>query len=319
MIRKTDPTDESFLKDVEKHGVTILLDNGVYRHVRCQDPKASTCHFDIITYPGHLCYSGDMGSFVFSRLNDMFEFFRTDRRSDGKLGINRSYWGEKLQAVDRDGYKSSHKRFSEEKLAAQVEEIVAEWISEYEGDPALEGEASAAAKKAFEEELREAIEDDVDSYLHDGEHEARKAVAEFAFKKDGHTYEFNDTWEWDCEDYTYRFTWSCLAIAWAIAKYDALKNTAEYLFYIQDSRSFAGNSVSWWAVDGKGYTSDLTKAWKVTRDKALSIQSTRDHDIAWPCSAIDAKVQVHFDMQDLREMMPLSSINRDTVELQEAS
>ena len=28
--------------------------------------------FDIVTWPGYLCYSGDMGCFVFTRLPDMF-------------------------------------------------------------------------------------------------------------------------------------------------------------------------------------------------------------------------------------------------------
>ena len=28
------PTEETFLKDVEKHRMTVLLDNGVYRHLR---------------------------------------------------------------------------------------------------------------------------------------------------------------------------------------------------------------------------------------------------------------------------------------------
>ncbi len=33
-------------------------------------------------WPGHPAYAGDMGSFVFARLDDMFQFFRTDRRDD---------------------------------------------------------------------------------------------------------------------------------------------------------------------------------------------------------------------------------------------
>lgn len=51
----------------------------------------------------YLCYTGDMGTYVFQRLTDMFEFFRTDReykkRNGGKLAVNLSYWGEKLQAT----------------------------------------------------------------------------------------------------------------------------------------------------------------------------------------------------------------------------
>ena len=38
---------------------------------------------------------------------------------------------------------------------------------------------------------------------------------------------------------------------------------SDELFYIQDSRSYCGNSVMWWRVDGHGYTSNLAEAWKV--------------------------------------------------------
>ena len=41
---------------------------------------------------------GDIGDFVFRRLNDMFEFFRDD--DAGKLRINPGYWAEKCTAAD---------------------------------------------------------------------------------------------------------------------------------------------------------------------------------------------------------------------------
>lgn len=63
---------------------------------------------------------------------------------------------------------------------------------------------------------------------------------------------------------------------------------AEELYYIQDTRSYVGNSVMWWAVGGCGYACDLRKAWQVPYSEAQRITRNRDTDKAWPCSDIDA-------------------------------
>ena len=68
-----------FLRDVAEHEMIVVRDDGVHRHIRFKKPGTSCMHFDLITWPGYLCYTGDMGTYVFSRLTDMFEFFRTDR------------------------------------------------------------------------------------------------------------------------------------------------------------------------------------------------------------------------------------------------
>lgn len=78
----------------------------------------------------------------------------------------------------------------------------------------------------------------------------------------------------------------------------------EELYYIQDTRSYVGNSVLWWAVDAKGYTVDINKAWKVSKDEALRI-IRRETDKAWPVSEVNKHIRQHVDMQDLRGVEPL--------------
>lgn len=73
---------------------------------------------------------------------------------------------------------------------------------------------------------------------------------------------------------------------------------SEQLFYIQDTRSYCGNSVMWWCVDGQGYTSNLDKAWKVQAD-----WRGRDTDKLWPCDEIDKRTTRQFDMQLFREIL----------------
>jgi hypothetical protein len=82
--------------------------------------------------------------------------------------------------------------------------------------------------------------------------------------------------------------------------------TVEQLFYIQDKRTYCGNSCFWWKPDGNGYTCNLDEAWKVTLKQAGSIVRSRPSvDVAWPVDVIDAGTARHFDMQKLREMKPL--------------
>ena len=66
-----------FLNDVKDHQMTIVRDDNIGRHLRFSKPGTSCMSFDLITWPGYLCCTGDMGTYVFKRLPDMFEFFRT--------------------------------------------------------------------------------------------------------------------------------------------------------------------------------------------------------------------------------------------------
>ena len=205
-------TEETFLKDVSKHVMTIELDSGIHRHLHFANPTTFNQWFDIVTWPGYLAFTGDMGGFVFTRLKDMFEFFG-GRPSDekGKLYINLSYWAEKLEAVDRDGRTPGATQFSPELFRRKVEEHFTEWA---EDEILTEKEAADFRYELEEQVLR--CEDD-------GEYEARKALSQFEHTIDGHPLEFHDTWEWDFSEYTYRFTWCCYAIAWAIQQYNKSK------------------------------------------------------------------------------------------------
>ena len=204
----SDCNESSFLKDVAKHEMVIVRADGVNRHVRFAQPGTYNMHFDLITWRGYLCYTGDMGTYVFKRLDDMFHFFRTDREHlhlrDGKtLAINPSYWGEKLQAVDSsDGYR----KWSKEKFESRIREAFEEWIAERE-QPDLD-------------ELRAQFQDEVLDVLdHGGMENAYSAALSFEV---GGQYPFQDWWEVNTDEYSYRFMWCCYALAWGVQKYDEL-------------------------------------------------------------------------------------------------
>ena len=71
-------------------------------------------------------------------------------------------------------------------------------------------------------------------------------------------------------------------------------------FYLQDSRGYVGNDVLWWAKDGNGYTTDLSKAETYTKDEAQRMHDSRRSDVPWPKSYIDAKTRPAVDMQYIK-------------------
>ncbi|WP_344748917.1 hypothetical protein [Kribbella aluminosa] len=109
----------NFLNYTAGHELTVVHDDGLYRHLRMRDPQmGGIWSWDVVTWPGHLATSGDLASgFVFARIEDMLDFFnRAGHRShysDGAPSIDFAYWAEKI--VGRDCYhgvrKYSHNIF----------------------------------------------------------------------------------------------------------------------------------------------------------------------------------------------------------------
>lgn len=187
--------EQTFLTDVASHRMEVIHDSPPHRHLRFSS-GSSVHHFNIVTWPGYLCISGDMGTFVFARVVDMFEFFRYS--NDGPLRINEHYWAEKAKAVDRHGGVSE---FDPEKFRAAIEERVADWNEVEDPDPDLQAE----------------VDERVLRRIDDGEPEAMRAALDF----EHNGLRFDDFWEVRCHSFTYRYTWCCYAIAWAIRQYDA--------------------------------------------------------------------------------------------------
>lgn len=182
-------TKEKFLEDVCNHQLTVIKDDGLYRHIRLKDPTTICQYFDIVTYPGYLVYSGDMGCYLFKRTQDMFEFFRG--------GFNPRYWAEKLQAEDVYG---RHKKFS--------------WSAFKEN---LYSMCSDDLQKDFlNEELRFCEEDEIG---------AMNFIREFDNDNE-FMLDLSDFFEHDNDEYSHRYVWCCYALPWAIAKYDEAKQGA---------------------------------------------------------------------------------------------
>ncbi len=202
-------SEQDFLRDVKSHRMTVDRDDGIYRHLRFAQPEHSWMHhFEIITWPGALCIRGDCGSYVFSRVTDMFKFFRSPKPDDDRLYINGGYWAEKLIASDCNGRRADGAmRFDPDLFSENVKRMYVEHVRSRMRDMPDE-----------RRELRRALEDEVLAYADSGESEAMSAANQF----EHNGFRLRDFWEVECRAYTVQFIWSLYAIAWAIRQYDAL-------------------------------------------------------------------------------------------------
>lgn len=182
-----------FARATAGHEMTVLHDDGLYRHIRFMNPKrGSLTRFDLVTWPGHLAISGDIkDAYTFTRLTDMFEFFRGHE-------VNPDYWSEKLYG-DRDRSMV----YSQDSFERQVKEHVAQAIR-----------SGKAPRGIGREVTRDIFE------WGDITHEAGARAELEAFSYEG--WRFEDTWEWDFGDWDWAFLWALHAIVWGIARYDRL-------------------------------------------------------------------------------------------------
>lgn len=183
-----------YAADTASHRMTVLLDNGAYRHLRFADPSTRTSWFEIITTPGLLTINGDMGTLTFARLEDMFTFFR---RADG--GINDYYWTEKLVASDAPAKAYSARAFTQAILEDATGQL---------DDAEVDGDRRTAALAELQEDVLSCADD---------EHEARRALDSFTHE----LLDFTDAWEHDFTEYGFRYLWNLHAVVDAISRYDA--------------------------------------------------------------------------------------------------
>lgn len=203
-------TQEIFNRDTAHHAITILRDDGLYRHITVAKPNSTDMHFEIVTWPGYLAYVGDMGAYTFKRMPDMFEFFR-------KSQINPGYWSEKVEAMDTH---SPVNKFS----LTEFKELAARDIQDFLDNQSLsdkEKEYLLAETSSFIERLS------------DNEYEALANVREFECEiepeagsdDDLVTFKFGFQNEYEgCTEFTFHFLWCCYAIVHAIGLHDVKKS-----------------------------------------------------------------------------------------------
>lgn len=191
-----------FAAETIDHEMTVLHDDGLYRHLRFAKPGTGLWSFNLVTWPHHLVINGDVGNgWTFSAAEDMVEFFGTARST-----VNLPYWWEKLPPSQRGSARS----FSEDRLFAIAADDIAGW-----GMATRDQEAAIAHLRFL--------------WDHEGghAHAYREIVDDFTWIPtitthdviSGSPQRFADTDEWDAEDFDHHFQLACHAIAYGIRQY----------------------------------------------------------------------------------------------------
>ena len=182
-----------FLPYVRDAEMTVLHDDGLYRHIQFGG-RGAVGWFELVTWPGKLSITGDIGGWVFARTDDMFGFFAGP---DGQ--INPGYWAEKIVAGGPTNV------FSADLFASKVVDYFWSRREQYEGEAA---------------DLFREIRLDVLDYDED-ETAARTGLETFRYTPENgqRDFIFRDSWEWDFTDWSIHYLRACHAIVWGINRY----------------------------------------------------------------------------------------------------
>lgn len=205
-----------FLKATANHKVEVLLDKGVHRSLLFKDQSGSYMYgFELNTWPGHLAITGDISDgLIFTRLYDMFEFFRSDRNYDD---IDFRYWAEKLTTG-----RQSVREFSEKLARESVLRDVHQWL-EY-----------ADLGESDTEQLFEEV-DELFGYA-DASTLIERIYNYTFIDSDRNTHHvFQDVEPHDWSEFNYRFYLNCYAIQAGIKAYNRYKSGGEGTWLHQES------------------------------------------------------------------------------------
>lgn len=185
-------------RGLAEHTIEVKHMDEMYRHWRCQKPGTLVMHFDIVTWPGYLCYNGDMGEYLFCRTNDMIAFMRGS-------AMSYSYAAEKCVAHD-----GRLKEFREESF----NEILDDLLEEIREEEREEFVTVMRHGRKIKESIPEKVQ------------EIRRRYNEYSIPADAEKAMY-ESGIWDgcdlpsCKEYTYHFLWCLHAIAYFINKLDA--------------------------------------------------------------------------------------------------
>lgn len=222
------------IKAIAKHEVHIEHDEGVFRSILFKAPGTSNYHFRLVTWPGHLAISGDIGDFIFAREHDMFGWFATDHDwAAMPLKINPVYWGQKVQAASKMSIRDGSNGVSE--IKTDVEAVRRAMVAWFRGIYLSEWDAvySSSNDECYRmrgwAELRDFLETDI--YEDAPVAETIRMIDGFSLSghmfKDGDTrrYEtdYSDYGDFARSEYTNTFLMCCEAILWGIKRYAQTK------------------------------------------------------------------------------------------------
>lgn len=177
--RLTQRIDQVISRELANFVITTHFCTGLYRHWRCGLLDRCEQHFHIVTWPGSLCYTGDMGDYLFQRTEDMVTFMRQATRDPW-------YAAEKCVAAG-----SAVREFRKECMEEEFTYL-------------LTNPDTTAEDKAV---LSDKLETIRDAYrMYESPADATRAAAESGL------WDYGELPDW--QTFSYRFLWALRAIRW---------------------------------------------------------------------------------------------------------
>ena len=192
---------DQFLSEMKDHKMKVVLDTEKHKHLSFSSGGFEH-GFEIISFPYHVMITGDMGTYTFSRTDDMLRWFV----KDGGKAIARpekelQRWRQKLVSVDSQLGVVKNSLTQTVKMIEQCEENFIECHPDQKG----------AIKEVFSDLLRSG-EDGVGMLLHE--------LLTFEITIDGEEHApFSDFEDEDVGVYVLQFAWCCYALNFGIGMY----------------------------------------------------------------------------------------------------
>ena len=112
---------ERFELDTEDHELQVIVESNNHRIMKFAKPGTSCYSVSVMQTSGKICFTGDMGEFVFTNHDaDMLAWFHDN------MGL--SYISEKCRAGDKSEYRED---MAKEAIKCQVTDFCADYIDDY--------------------------------------------------------------------------------------------------------------------------------------------------------------------------------------------
>lgn len=194
-------TINGFEKDIANHELEVIVDSGVNRILEFRNKNGSSNQFFIVMQArGRICFTGDVGEFVFTNHNDdMLAWFHDN--------MSLSYIAEKCRT---GGTRKFDEDSAKESIKMMVDDFCNDHLYDYDESGCDDGDDDnfEVALARWQQGLYDEVIDELDF---EGDEAFHRSAYDLSVKvNDSIKFEIDVCDGIDCMEYTQRFKW-CVA------------------------------------------------------------------------------------------------------------
>ncbi len=192
---------EVFERDIADHELEVIVDSGVNRILEFRNKNGSSNQFFIVMQAkGRICFTGDMGEFVFTNHNeDMLAWFHDN--------MSLSYIDEKCRAGVTRKYSED---VAKANIRMMVDDYCSDYFYDYIGDDGVVSTSEGSMTEDWADELYEEVIGEIDF---ENEWTLHQTASDVSIDINNRLHFDIDTSEGiNSESYTNSFKWCVLAM-----------------------------------------------------------------------------------------------------------